>query len=83
MKCIVVNGDDLGASPGVNRGMAEVHRRGPLTSAGLMVNMPASQEGARLARDLPGLSVGLHSSTSVRPWISSPGTSPLARPRRE
>jgi chitin disaccharide deacetylase len=60
MKCIVVNGDDLGASPGVNRGIAEVHRRGPLTSASLMVNMPASQEGARLARDLPGLSVGLH-----------------------
>ena len=39
MKCIVANGDDLGASPGVNRGMAEVHRRGPLTSAG------ATEEG--------------------------------------
>jgi predicted glycoside hydrolase/deacetylase ChbG (UPF0249 family) len=62
MRCIVVNGDDLGASPGVNRGIAEVHRRGPLTSASLMVNMPASQEGARLARDLPGLSVGLHAN---------------------
>ena len=62
MKCIVVNGDDLGASRGVNRGMAEVHRRGPLTSASLMVNMPASQEGARLARDLPRLSVGLHAN---------------------
>jgi predicted glycoside hydrolase/deacetylase ChbG (UPF0249 family) len=62
MKCIVVNGDDLGASPGVNRGIAEVHRRGPLTSASLMVNMPASQEGARLTRDLPGLSVGLHAN---------------------
>jgi predicted glycoside hydrolase/deacetylase ChbG (UPF0249 family) len=62
MKCIVVNGDDLGASPGVNRGMAEVHRRGPLTSASFIVNLPASQEGARLARDLPGLSVGLHAN---------------------
>src|SRR5919204_6870827 len=62
MKCIVVNGDDLGASPGVNRGMAEAHRRGPLTSVSLMVNMPASQEGARLARALPALSVGLHAN---------------------
>jgi predicted glycoside hydrolase/deacetylase ChbG (UPF0249 family) len=62
MKCIVVNGDDLGASPGVNRGIAEAHRRGPLTSASLMVNMPASQEAARLARDLPELSVGLHAN---------------------
>jgi predicted glycoside hydrolase/deacetylase ChbG (UPF0249 family) len=62
MKCIVVNGDDLGASPGVNRGMAEVHRRGLLTSVSLMVNLPASQEGAGLARELPGLSVGLHAN---------------------
>jgi predicted glycoside hydrolase/deacetylase ChbG (UPF0249 family) len=62
MKCMVVNGDDLGASPGVNRGVTEVHRRGTLTSASLMVNLPASQEGARLARDLPGLSVGLHAN---------------------
>jgi chitin disaccharide deacetylase len=62
MRYIVVNGDDLGASPGVNRGIAEARRRGPLTSASLMVNMSASQEGARLARNLPGLSVGLHAN---------------------
>jgi predicted glycoside hydrolase/deacetylase ChbG (UPF0249 family) len=62
MKCLVVNGDDLGASPGVNRGIAEAYRRGLLTSASLMVNMPASQLGARLARHLPGLSVGLHAN---------------------
>jgi predicted glycoside hydrolase/deacetylase ChbG (UPF0249 family) len=72
MTCIVVNGDDLGASPGVNRGTAEVHRCGLLTSASLMVNMPASREGARLARDLPGLSVGLHANladASGRPLV--------------
>jgi chitin disaccharide deacetylase len=72
MKCIVVNGDDLGASPGVNRGISEAHRRGLLTSASLMVNMLASQEGARLVRDLPGLSVGLHANltdASGRPLV--------------
>lgn len=62
MKCLVVNGDDLGISPGVNSGIAEAYRRGLLTSASLMVNMPASQMGARLARHLPGLSVGLHAN---------------------
>jgi predicted glycoside hydrolase/deacetylase ChbG (UPF0249 family) len=62
MKYLVVNGDDLGASPGVNRGIAEVRRRGPLTSTSLMVNMPASEQGARLARELPGVSVGLHAN---------------------
>jgi predicted glycoside hydrolase/deacetylase ChbG (UPF0249 family) len=60
MKWIVVNADDLGASPGVNRGIAEAHQHGPLTSVSLMVNMPASPEGARLARNRPALSVGLH-----------------------
>jgi predicted glycoside hydrolase/deacetylase ChbG (UPF0249 family) len=62
VKYVVVNGDDLGASPGVNRGITEAHRRGLLTSASLMVNMAASQEGASLTRDLPALSVGLHAN---------------------
>ena len=62
MRYLIVNGDDLGASPGVNRGMAEVHRRGPLTSASLIVNLPASRQGAHLARGLQGLSVGLHAN---------------------
>lgn len=62
MKYLIVNADDLGASPGVNRGIAEAHRRGPLTSASLMVNLPASGDGARLARDLPAVSVGLHAN---------------------
>jgi predicted glycoside hydrolase/deacetylase ChbG (UPF0249 family) len=62
VKYLIVNGDDLGASPGVNRGLAEAHRRGPLTSASLIVNLPASRHGARLARGLQGLSVGLHAN---------------------
>lgn len=60
MRCIVVNGDDLGMSRGVNQGIAEAHHQGVLTSASLMVEMPASREGADLVQDLPALSVGLH-----------------------
>jgi predicted glycoside hydrolase/deacetylase ChbG (UPF0249 family) len=60
MKYLIVNGDDFGASPGINRGIVEAHRRGILTSTSLMVDMPASAEAARLSRDLPRLSVGLH-----------------------
>jgi chitin disaccharide deacetylase len=62
VRYLIVNGDDLGASPGVNRGLAEAHRRGPLTSASLIVNLPASRHGARVARGLQGLSVGLHAN---------------------
>jgi chitin disaccharide deacetylase len=60
MKCLIVNGDDFGASRGVNRGIAEAHHRGILTSASLLVGLPFSPEAARLSRDLPHLSVGLH-----------------------
>ncbi len=57
---LIVNGDDLGASRGVNRGILEAHRDGILTSASLMVDMPASEEAGRLAGRAPDLSVGLH-----------------------
>jgi len=60
MKYLIVNGDDFGASRGINRGIMEAHRRGILTSASLMVNAPASEEAAGLSRGAPDLSVGLH-----------------------
>jgi predicted glycoside hydrolase/deacetylase ChbG (UPF0249 family) len=60
VKILIVNGDDFGASRGINRGILEAHRGGVLTSTSLMVNMPASEEAARLAREAPELSVGIH-----------------------
>ena len=60
MRCLIVNGDDFGASRGVNRGILDAHRRGILTSASLMVNMPGSEEAALLAGGAPELSVGIH-----------------------
>lgn len=60
MKYCIVNGDDFGASRGINRGIVEAHCHGVLTSTSLMVSMPASEEAAILSRNLPKLSVGLH-----------------------
>jgi chitin disaccharide deacetylase len=60
MKRLIVNADDFGAGRGINRGIVEAHRDGILTSASLMVDMPGSEEAARLAAALPRLSVGLH-----------------------
>jgi len=60
MKYLLVNADDLGLSPGVNRGIIEAHERGIVTSTSLMVDEPASEEGARLALERSELSVGLH-----------------------
>ncbi len=60
MKSLIVNGDDFGASRGINRGVIEAHERGILTSTSMMVDEPASAEAARLSARFPTLGVGLH-----------------------
>jgi predicted glycoside hydrolase/deacetylase ChbG (UPF0249 family) len=60
MKCLIVNGDDFGASRGINRGILEAHQSGILTSTSLLVNTSWSEEAAALSRNVPKLSVGLH-----------------------
>jgi chitin disaccharide deacetylase len=57
---LIVNGDDFGRSPGVNRGVVAAHQGGIVTSASLMVRWPDAGEAAALAREHPELSVGLH-----------------------
>jgi predicted glycoside hydrolase/deacetylase ChbG (UPF0249 family) len=60
MRLLVVNGDDLGLSGGVNDGIFEAHTSGILTSASLMVLEPAAEDAAERARQYPELSIGLH-----------------------
>ena len=60
MKFLIVNADDFGASPGINRGILEAHWHGILTSTSLLVNRPGSDEAVALGRDAPELSIGLH-----------------------
>jgi chitin disaccharide deacetylase len=57
---LIVNADDFGQSPGVNRGIIEAHEKGIVTSASLMVRWPAAAEAAAYGRAHPGLSLGLH-----------------------
>lgn len=59
-KQLIVNADDFGQSPGVNRGIIEAHERGIVTSASLMVRWPAALQAAIYAQAHPKLSVGLH-----------------------
>jgi hopanoid biosynthesis associated protein HpnK len=57
---VVVNGDDFGFSSGVNQAIITAHRQGLLSSASLMVTGAAFEEAVDLARQNPGLAVGLH-----------------------
>jgi chitin disaccharide deacetylase len=57
---LIVNADDLGWTAGVNRGIAEAHRNGIVTSASLLANGDAFAEAVALARGTSGLGVGVH-----------------------
>lgn len=60
MKQLILTADDFGRSPEINTAIAEAHRAGFLTQASLMVNEPAAEPAVELARQHPGLCVGLH-----------------------
>jgi len=60
LKQLIVNADDLGLTPGVNRGILRAFQDGIVTSASLLVTGSAFEEAVALARQNPELDVGLH-----------------------
>ena len=61
MRLLIINADDLGFAPGVNRGILAAHEAGTLTSASMMVTTPAFDEAVALVHQrAPRLGVGLH-----------------------
>ena len=70
-RVLIVNADDYGRSPGVNRGVIRAHEQGIVTSATLMVRWPAAEEAAAYARKSGSLSVGLH--LDLGEWLYQDG----------
>ena len=61
MKKLIVNADDFGLSPGVNRAILHGVAQGGITAASLMVNMPFAEDAAaQIMASCPNLSVALH-----------------------
>lgn len=67
MKSLIVNADDLGWTEGVNRGIAEAHRKGLVTSTSLLANGQAFASALEVARSNPALGVGVHLNLSDGP----------------
>ena len=73
---LIVNADDFGRSPGLNRGIIEAREQGIVTSATLMVHYPAAAAAGEYACAHPEFSVGLHFDLyeweyhTERGWIS-------------
>jgi chitin disaccharide deacetylase len=72
VKNLIVNADDLGWTEGVNRGIAEAHRRGLVTSTSLLANGRAFASAVEVARHNPALGVGVHLNLSDGPPTASP-----------
>jgi hopanoid biosynthesis associated protein HpnK len=60
MKQLIVTADDFGLCPSINNAVVKAWQEGILTGASLMVTGEAAAEAVELARENPGLQVGLH-----------------------
>ena len=60
MKRLIINADDFGLAPGVNRAIIELQQAGALSSTTLMANARYFSSAVHLAFGQPGLAVGCH-----------------------
>jgi hopanoid biosynthesis associated protein HpnK len=72
MRLLVVNADDFGLTESVNRGILEAHTRGILTSTTILANGAAFDSAVALARQAPGLGVGVHLNLTEGRPVASP-----------
>lgn len=71
MRRLIINGDDFGLSPGVNRGILDAFREGILTSTTVLVNLPEF-ESAVAALQANGPPAGVHLNLSLGKPIAPP-----------
>jgi predicted glycoside hydrolase/deacetylase ChbG (UPF0249 family) len=60
MKRLIINADDFGLAPGVNRAIVELAQAGALSSTTLMATAPYFSPAVFMAFAQPGLAVGCH-----------------------
>ena len=61
---LIINADDFGAASEINSAVIKARREGVLTSASLIITGQAAAEAVSIAKDDPGLAVGLHLALS-------------------
>ena len=60
MRRLIVNADDFGYTPGINRAIIEAHSSGIVTSTTLMANGPAFADACASLAHVPQLGLGCH-----------------------
>lgn len=76
MKRVIINADDFGLSPGVNRGIVEAFEDGVLSSTTMLVNLGGFDDAVARARERPALPVGIHLSLLWGAPIADPEAVP-------
>jgi predicted glycoside hydrolase/deacetylase ChbG (UPF0249 family) len=67
---IVINADDYGMTPGINRAIEQLHKMERLTSVSLVVNMPSSAGAIAFAGREKSMRLGVHLNlTTGRPVL--------------
>ncbi len=70
-RLLIVNADDLGYDPAIDRGILEAARRGIVTSTTAMVNLPGIEAALEAALAIGHLGVGLHLNFARGPSLSN------------
>jgi predicted glycoside hydrolase/deacetylase ChbG (UPF0249 family) len=73
---LIINADDFGLTPGVNRAIAELHQAKALTSATLMATGAAFDDAVAVAHANPALGVGCHILLTDGTPVSPPKSIP-------
>jgi hopanoid biosynthesis associated protein HpnK len=76
LRRLIVNGDDFGISEQVNEAVIFAFRHGILTSTSLMVSGEAFEQAVALAKENPGLAVGLHVTCACGRPVLAPARLP-------
>lgn len=70
---LIINADDLGISPEVNRGIFTAYEKGVITDSSLLVKRPSAQEAIDIIKKDPAFRVGIHIDLDPLLGWKSPG----------
>jgi hypothetical protein len=70
---VIINADDFGMSAEVNEAVIRAYKEGVLTSTSLMVTGAAFEQAVTLAKENPGLAVGIHRAVVGKSILSHSG----------
>ena len=73
---LIINADDLGAHPSIDRGILELASRGIVTSSSLLLTTPNWRETLEQASQISSLGIGLHLDITLGRCLSDPSDIP-------